>query len=175
MARYSIRKPEHRDIPQLMHFEQVLGKGTEISLTLKSEDEWKHVVDTYEHSIVMVDDTRDGHVFGYHITAQIENNLWVREIFIEKEYRADKNLGKNVKFFGFGSYDNLPFYYVIRKAHELGGMVIAPIASDNSRAISAMLNAYGFKHDRTVKNWYPNGKHLAIYIENTGTKPYQNV
>ena len=175
MARYSIRKPEYRDIPKLMHYEQVLGRGTEISLSYKSEDEWKHVIDTYEHSIVMVDDTKDGYVFGYHITAQIENNCWVREIFIEKEYRANKDLGKNVKFYGFGSYENLPFYYVIRKAHELGGMVIAPIASDNSRAISAMLNAYGFRFDREVKDYFGEGKHLSIYIEDTGTKPYQNV
>ena len=175
MARYSIRQPTHDDIPQLQHFKKVMGKGTEISLQQHTEEEWKHLIDTYEHSIVMVDNEKDGYVFGYHLTAQVENNCWVREIFIEKDYRANKDLGRNVKFYGFGSYENLPFYYVIRKAHELGGRVIAPISHKNSRAISAMLGAYGFKHDRDIVNWYGEDNHLSIYIEDTGTKPYQNV
>lgn len=174
MARYSIRKPTRDDIPALRNHQQVTGRNTEIGLVLFNQDEWEHIIDTYEHSILMIDDEKDGYIFGYHLTAQIENNCWVREIFIEKEYRANKDLGRNVKFYGFGSYDNLPFYYVIKKAQELGGMVIAPIASDNERAVSAMLNAYGFRHDRTIDRWY-DPKDLAIYIEDTGTKPYQNV
>ena len=174
MARYSIRKPTRDDIPALRHHQQVTGRDTEIGLVLFNQDEWEHIIDTYEHSILMIDDEKDGYIFGYHLTAQIENNCWVREIFIEKEYRANKDLGRNVKFYGFGSYDNLPFYYVIKKAQELGGMVIAPIASDNERAVSAMLGAYGFRHDRTIDRWY-DPKDLAIYIEDTGTKPYQNV
>jgi hypothetical protein len=174
MARYSIRKPTRDDIPALRNHQQVTGRNTEIGLVMFKQDEWEHIIDTYEHSIVMVDDEKDGYIFGYHLTAQIENNCWVREIFIEKPYRANKDLGRNVKFYGFGSYDNLPFYYVIKKAKELGGMVIAPIASDNERAVSAMLNAYGFRHDRTIDRWY-DPKDLAIYVEDTGTKPYQNV
>tara|TARA_A100001388_G_C28773642_1_gene505632 strand:+ start:3500 stop:4024 length:525 start_codon:yes stop_codon:yes gene_type:complete len=174
MARYSIRKPTRDDIPALRNHQQVTGRNTEIGLVLFNQDEWEHIIDTYEHSILMIDDEKDGYIFGYHLTAQIENNCWVREIFIEKEYRANKDLGRNVKFYGFGSYDNLPFYYVIKKAKELGGMVIAPIASDNERAVSAMLGAYGFRHDRTIDRWY-DPKDLAIYIEDTGTKPYQNV
>ena len=174
MARYSIRKPTRDDIPALRNHQQVTGRNTEIGLVLFNQDEWEHIIDTYEHSILMIDDEKDGYIFGYHLTAQIENNCWVREIFIEKEYRANKDLGRNVKFYGFGPYDNLPFYYVIKKAQELGGMVIAPIASDNERAVSAMLNAYGFRHDRTIDRWY-DPKDLAIYIEDTGTKPYQNV
>tara|TARA_Y100000004_G_scaffold9015_1_gene9933 strand:- start:26 stop:550 length:525 start_codon:yes stop_codon:yes gene_type:complete len=174
MARYSIRKPTRDDIPALRNHQQVTGRNTEIGLVLFNQDEWEHIIDTYEHSILMIDDEKDGYIFGYHLTAQIENNCWVREIFIEKEYRANKDLGRNVKFYGFGSYDNLPFYYVIKKAQELGGMVIAPIASDNERAVSAMLGAYGFRHDRTIDRWY-DPKDLAIYIEDTGTKPYQNV
>ena len=174
MARYSIRKPTRDDIPALRNHQQVTGRNTEIGLVLFNQDEWEHIIDTYEHSILMIDDEKDGYIFGYHLTAQIENNCWVREIFIEKEYRANKDLGRNVKFYGFGSYDNLPFYYVIKKAKELGGMVIAPIASDNERAVSAMLGAYGFRHDRTIDRWY-DPKDLAIYIEDIGTKPYQNV
>ena len=174
MARYSIRKPTRDDIPALRNHQQVTGRNTEIGLVLFNQDEWEHIIDTYEHSILMIDDEKDGYIFGYHLTAQIENNCWVREIFIEKEYRANKDLGRNVKFYGFGSYDNLPFYYVIKKAKELGGMVIAPIASDNERAVSAMLGAYGFRHDRTIDRWY-DPKDLAIYIEDTGTTPYQNV
>ncbi len=174
MARYSIRKPTRDDIPALRNHQQVTGRNTEIGLVIFNQDEWEHIIDTYEHSILMIDDEKDGYIFGYHLTAQIENNCWVREIFIEKEYRANKDLGRNVKFYGFGSYDNLPFYYVIKKAQELGGMVIAPIASDNERAVSAMLGAYGFRHDRTIDRWY-DPKDLAIYIEDTGTKPYQNV
>ena len=174
MARYSIRKPTRDDIPALRNHQQVTGRNTEIGLVMFKQDEWEHIIDTYEHSIVMVDDEKDGYIFGYHLTAQIENNCWVREIFIENPYRANKDLGRNVKFYGFGSYDNLPFYYVIKKAKELGGMVIAPIASDNERAVSAMLNAYGFRHDRTIDRWY-DPKDLAIYVEDTGTKPYQNV
>ena len=174
MARYSITKPTRDDIPALRNHQQVTGRNTEIGLVMFKQDEWEHIIDTYEHSIVMVDDEKDGYIFGYHLTAQIENNCWVREIFIEKPYRANKDLGRNVKFYGFGSYDNLPFYYVIKKAKELGGMVIAPIASDNERAVSAMLNAYGFRHDRTIDRWY-DPKDLAIYVEDTGTKPYQNV
>ena len=174
MARYSIRKPTRDDIPALRNHQQVTGRNTEIGLVLFNQDEWEHIIDTYEHSILMIDDEKDGYIFRYHLTAQIENNCWVREIFIEKEYRANKDLGRNVKFYGFGSYDNLPFYYVIKKAQELGGMVIAPIASDNERAVSAMLGAYGFRHDRTIDRWY-DPKDLAIYIEDTGTKPYQNV
>ena len=53
-------------------------------------------------------------------------------------------------------------------------MAIAPIASDNERAVSAMINAYGFSHDRTIDRWY-DPKDLAIYVEDTGTKPYQNI
>ena len=49
MARYSLRRPTYEDIPRLQYFEQVEGKGTEIGLVLKSEDEWKHVIDTYEY------------------------------------------------------------------------------------------------------------------------------
>ena len=75
---------------------------------------------------------------------------------------------------GFGGLENLPLYSVVRKARELGGMAIAPIASDNERAVSAMINAYGFRHDRTIGRWY-DPKDLAIYIEDTGTTPYQNV
>tara|TARA_Y100000004_G_scaffold148095_1_gene169496 strand:+ start:1137 stop:1343 length:207 start_codon:yes stop_codon:yes gene_type:complete len=68
----------------------------------------------------------------------------------------------------------MPLYGAVKYAKERGGFVIAPIASDNERAISAMLGAYGFRHDRTIERWY-DPKHLAIYIEDTGTTPYQNV
>ena len=81
MARYSLRKPTYEDIPRLQYFEQVEGKGTEIGLVLKSEDEWKHVVDTYEYFKVCVDNERDDYVWGYILAAQVENNLWIREIF----------------------------------------------------------------------------------------------
>ena len=174
MARYSLRKPTYEDIPRLQYFEQVEGKGTEIGLVLKSEDEWKHVIDTYEYFKVCVDNERDDYVWGYILAAQVENNLWIREIFFCKEYRDDPEKRKYIKLEGFGGVENMPLYGAVKYAKERGGFVIAPIASDNERAVSAMLGAYGFKHDRTIERWY-DPKHLAIYIEDTGTKPYQNV
>ena len=63
--RYSLRRPIYEDIPRLQYFEQVEGKGTEIGLVLKSEDEWKHVIDTYEYFKVCVDNEEDGLVWGY--------------------------------------------------------------------------------------------------------------
>lgn len=175
MARYSLRNPTYEDIPRLQHFEQVEGAGTEISMYLKSEDEWKHVIDSYEYFKVCIDNEENGLVWGYILAAQIENSLWIREIFFCKEYRDDPEKRKNIKLEGFGGVENMPLYGAVKFARERGGMTIAPIASDNERAISAMLGAYRFKHDRTIKNWFPNGKHLAIYIENTGTEPYQDV
>jgi len=174
MARYSIRKPTRDDIPALRNHQQVTGRNTEIGLVIFNQDEWEHIIDTYEHSLVMVDNEKDGYIFGYHLTAQIENNIWIREIFIEQEYRDDPEKRKYLKLEGFGGVENMPLYTVVRKARELGGMAIAPIASDNERAVSAMINAYGFRYDRTIDRWY-NPKDLAIYIEDTGTKPYQNV
>ena len=174
MARYSLRRPTYEDIPRLQYFEQVEGKGTEIGLVLKSEDEWKHVIDTYEYFKVCVDNEEDGLVWGYIMAAQVENNLWIREIFFCKEYRDDPEKRKYIKLEGFGGVENMPLYGAVKYAKERGGFVIAPIASDNERAVSAMLGAYGFKHDRTIERWY-DPKHLAIYIEDTGTKPYQNV
>ncbi len=174
MARYSLRKPTYEDIPRLQYFEQVEGKGTEIGLVLKSEDEWKHVIDTYEYFKVCVDNERDDYVWGYILAAQVENNLWIREIFFCKEYRDDPEKRKYIKLEGFGGVENMPLYGAVKYAKERGGFVIAPIASDNERAISAMLGAYGFRHDRTIERWY-DPKHLAIYIEDTGTTPYQNV
>ena len=174
MARYSLRKPTYEDIPRLQYFEQVEGKGTEIGLVLKSEDEWKHVIDTYEYFKVCVDNERDDYVWGYILAAQVENNLWIREIFFCKEYRDDPEKRKYIKLEGFGGIDKLPLYGAVKYARERGGMVIAPIASDNKRAVSAMLGAYGFKLDRIIPRWY-DPKDLAIYIEDTGTTPYQNV
>ena len=174
MARYSLRKPTYEDIPRLQYFEQVEGKGTEIGLVLKSEDEWKHVIDTYEYFKVCVDNERDDYVWGYILAAQVENNLWIREIFFCKEYRDDPEKRKYIKLEGFGGVENMPLYGAVKYAKERDGFVIAPIASDNERAISAMLGAYGFRHDRTIERWY-DPKHLAIYIEDTGTTPYQNV
>ena len=174
MARYSLRKPTYEDIPRLQYFEQVEGKGTEIGLVLKSEDEWKHVIDTYEYAWVMQDHEEDNYVWGYIIAAQIENNLWIREMFMCKEYRDAPVKRENIKLKGFGGIDKLPLYGAVKYARERGGMVIAPIASDNKRAVSAMLGAYGFKLDRIIEKWY-FPKDLAIYIEDTGTTPYQNV
>ena len=174
MARYSLRRPTYEDIPRLQYFEQVEGKGTEIGLVLKSEDEWKHVIDTYEYFKVCVDNERDDYVWGYILAAQVENNLWIREIFFCKEYRDDPEKRKYIKLEGFGGIDKLPLYGAVKYARERGGMVIAPIASDNKRAVSAMLGAYGFRLDRIIERWY-DPKHLAIYIEDTGTTPYQNV
>ena len=174
MARYSLRKPTYEDIPRLQYFEQVEGKGTEIGLVLKSEDEWKHVIDTYEYFKVCVDNERDDYVWGYILAAQVENNLWIREIFFCKEYRDDPEKRKYIKLEGFGGIDKLPLYGAVKYARERGGMVIAPIASDNKRAVSAMLGAYGFRLDRIIPRWY-DPKDLAIYIEDTGTTPYQNV
>jgi len=174
MARYSLRKPTYEDIPRLQYFEQVEGKGTEIGLVLKSEDEWKYVIDTYEYFKVCVDNERDDYVWGYMLAAQVENNLWIREIFFCKEYRDDPEKRKYIKLEGFGGIDKLPLYGAVKYARERGGMVIAPIASDNKRAVSAMLGAYGFKLDRIIPRWY-DPKDLAIYIEDTGTTPYQNV
>ena len=174
MARYSLRKPTYEDIPRLQYFEQVEGKGTEIGLVLKSEDEWKHVIDTYEYFKVCVDNERDDYVWGYILAAQVENNLWIREIFFCKEYRDDPEKRKYIKLEGFGGIDKLPLYGAVKYARERGGMVIAPIASDNKRAVSAMLGAYGFRLDRIIERWY-DPKDLAIYIEDTGTTPYQNV
>ena len=174
MARYSLRKPTYEDIPRLQYFEQVEGKGTEIGLVLKSEDEWKYVIDTYEYFKVCVDNERDDYVWGYILAAQVENNLWIREIFFCKEYRDDPEKRKYIKLEGFGGIDKLPLYGAVKYARERGGMVIAPIASDNKRAVSAMLGAYGFKLDRIIPRWY-DPKDLAIYIEDTGTTPYQNV
>lgn len=174
MARYSLRRPTYEDIPRLQYFEQVEGKGTEIGLVLKSEDEWKHVIDTYEYAWVMQDHEKDDYVWGYIIAAQIENNLWIREIFMSKEYRDDPVKRENIKLKGFGGIDKLPLYGAVKYARERGGMVIAPIASDNKRAVSAMLGAYGFRLDRIIPRWY-DPKDLAIYIEDSGTTPYQNV
>jgi hypothetical protein len=174
MARYSLRRPTYEDIPRLQYFEQVEGKGTEIGLVLKSEDEWKHVIDTYEYFKVCVDNERDDYVWGYILAAQVENNLWIREIFFCKEYRDDPEKRKYIKLEGFGGIDKLPLYGAVKYARERGGMVIAPIASDNKRAVSAMLGAYGFRLDRIIERWY-DPKDLAIYIEDTGTTPYQNV
>ena len=174
MARYSLRRPTYEDIPRLQYFEQVEGKGTEIGLVLKSEDEWKHVIDTYEYFKVCVDNERDDYVWGYILAAQVENNLWIREIFFCKEYRDDPEKRKYIKLEGFGGVENMPLYGAVKYAKERGGFVIAPIASDNERAVSAMLGAYGFKLDRIVEKWY-YPKDLAIYIEDTGTTPYQNV
>jgi hypothetical protein len=174
MARYSLRRPTYEDIPRLQYFEQVEGKGTEIGLVLKSEDEWKHVIDTYEYFKVCVDNERDDYVWGYILAAQVENNLWIREIFFCKEYRDDPEKRKYIKLEGFGGIDKLPLYGAVKYARERGGMVIAPIASDNKRAVSAMLGAYGFRLDRIIPRWY-DPKDLAIYIEDSGTTPYQNV
>ena len=174
MARYSLRKPTYDDIERLQYFEQVEARDTEIGLVLKSVDEWKYVIDTYEYAWVYQDHEEDNKVWGYIIAAQVENNLWIREFFISKEYRDDPVKREYIKLKGFGGIDKLPLYGAVKYARERGGMVIAPIASDNKRAVSAMLGAYGFKHDRTIERWY-DPKHLAIYIEDTGTKPYQNV
>ena len=174
MARYSLRRPTYEDIPRLQYFEQVEGKGTEIGLVLKSEDDWKYVIDTYEYFLLCVDNEEDGLVWGYIMAAQVENNLWIREIFFCKEYRDDPEKRKYIKLEGFGGIDKLPLYGAVKYARERGGMVIAPIASDNKRAVSAMLGAYGFRLDRIIPRWY-DPKDLAIYIEDTGTTPYQNV
>ena len=68
----------------------------------------------------------------------------------------------------------MPLYGAVKYAKERGGMVIILLQVIMKAAISAMLGAYGFKHDRTIERWY-DPKHLAIYIEDTGTTPYQNV
>ena len=174
MARYSLRKPTYDDIERLQYFEQVEARNTEIGMVLKSVDEWKYVIDTYEYAWVYQDHEEDNKVWGYIIAAQVENNLWIREFFISKEYRDDPVKREYIKLKGFGGIDKLPLYGAVKYARERGGMVIAPIASDNKRAVSAMLGAYGFKLDRIVEKWY-YPKDLAIYIEDTGTTPYQNV
>lgn len=175
MARYSLRNPTYEDIPRLQHFEQVEGAGTEISLSYKSEEQWKYVIDTYDYFKVCVDNEEDGIVWGYIMAAQVENNLWIREIFFCKEYRDDPEKRKNIKLEGFGGVDKMPLYGAVKYANERGGMTIAPIASDNKRAVSAMMGAYGFRFDREIENYFGEGKHLSIYIEDTGTKPYQDV
>ena len=175
MARYSLRRPTYSDIPILQRFKAEEGKGTEINLSLHTEDEWKQIIDTYEYANVCIDNEEDGKVWGYIIAAQVGIDLWIREIFFCKEYRDDPEKRKNIKLEGFGGIDKMPLYGAVKFGRELGGKVIAPIAHDNKRAISAMLGAYGFKHDRDIENWYGEGKHLSIYIEDTGTKPYQNV
>ena len=109
MARYSIRKPTRDDIPALRNHQQVTGRNTEIGLVIYTQDEWEHIIDTYEHSLVMVDNEKDGYIFGYHLTAQIENNCWIREIFIEQEYRDNPEKRKYLKLEGFGGVENVHF------------------------------------------------------------------
>ena len=83
--------------------------------------------------------------------------------------RVTGNKSETKRYFRHSFYPG-----AVKYARERGGMVIAPIASDNKRAVSAMLGAYGFRLDRIIPRWY-DPKDLAIYIEDTGTKPYQNV
>ena len=101
MARYSLRKPTYDDIERLQYFEQVEARDTEIGLVLKSVDEWKHVIDTYEYAWVYQDHEEDNKVWGYVIAAQVENNLWIREMFMCKEYRDDPVKRENIKLKGF--------------------------------------------------------------------------
>ena len=70
---------------------------------------------------------------GLYALAQVENNLWIREIFFCKEYRDDPEKRKNIKLEGFGGVENMPLYGAVKYAKERGGMVINPIASDNER------------------------------------------
>ena len=104
MARYSLRKPTYDDIERLQYFEQVEARDTEIGLVLKSVDEWKYVIDTYEYAWVYQDHEEDNKVWGYIIAAQVENNLWIREFFISKEYRDDPVKREHIKLKGF-DYD----------------------------------------------------------------------
>ena len=60
MARYSIRKPTRDDIPVLRNHQQVTGRNTEIGLVIYTQDEWEHMIDSYEDSLVMVDNEIDG-------------------------------------------------------------------------------------------------------------------
>ena len=64
MARYSLRKPTYDDIERLQYFEQVEARDTEIGLVLKSVDEWKYVIDTYEYAWVYQDHEEDNKVWG---------------------------------------------------------------------------------------------------------------
>ena len=160
---YYIRPPVADDYQALMMLEQVDAIGTEIAMNLKSKEEWLKCISTYEHSRVFVDTTSEDKIWGYHLTAQVENNLYIKEFFISKPYRSRENSTENKKLEGFGGLDKKPLYTICKTAKLLGGKVIAPIASDNNTAISAMLGLYGFVLEQTLPEWFENGKDCNIY------------
>ena len=86
MDRYYIRPPVADDYQALMMLEQVEAIGTEIAMNLKSKEDWLHCISTYEHSKVFVDRTSEDLIWGYHLTAQVEDNLYIKEFFISNMY-----------------------------------------------------------------------------------------
>ena len=176
MARYFIRKILDRDIDTLIRYEQREARGTDITLSAKNREQWQHCIDTYEYPIAMVDSETDL-LWGWLLACQVENNIWIRQIFVLKEYRASlvaDNPERSTFAEGFGaeldtdeSKIKRPFPYIMAEAERLGGYAISPIAADNHVAIQHLTFR---KWSTEGKQWlYPewyNGETMRIILWN---------
>ncbi len=176
MARYFIRKLEHSDIDKLIRYEQREARGTDITLSAKNVDQWKQCIDTYEYPIAMVDSETDL-LWGWLLACQVENNIWIRQIFILKEYRASLvadypdrttyNEGFGITVHDERAKVERPLPYIMAEAERLGGYAISPIAADNHVAIQHLTYR---KWSTEGKQWlYPewyNGETMRIILWN---------
>tara|TARA_Y100000590_G_scaffold464058_1_gene632486 strand:+ start:2006 stop:2542 length:537 start_codon:yes stop_codon:yes gene_type:complete len=160
MARFTIEPIKNHHIPQLSAYEKAAFES-EIAMNIKTDEEWRYQIKTYEHSRIMLDTEKD-FIFGYHLTAQIENNLWIREIFIHPKYRSTERGTHDTKREGYGGIRNKPIATLVKTAADLGGDVFAPIATSNIAADNALKVLYGFINGPVIEGWFPNGKDMLI-------------
>ncbi len=164
--RYFTEKCTYAHIPRLIEMQEVEAAGSELSHTVRTVKEWEHIIDTYEHAEIYHDKQNDDFYFGYMIAAQVQNSIWIREIYNHADYRG-------AGFKELSNWDdNRPVRKMVMKAHELGGICIAPVSANNKIAIGAITHAYNFRVDREIEDWYGAGNNLAICIEDTGTEMY---
>lgn len=163
--RYFMTKCTYADIPRLMEMQEIEAVGSELSNCIRTKEEWEHIIDTYEYAEIGWDKEKD-FFFSYILAAQVENNIWIREIYNHKDYR-----GAGFKELPLWNPDR-PVRQQVMRAHAIGGICIAPVSANNQLAINAITYAYNFRVDREIENWYGEDNNLAVCIEDTGTEMY---
>jgi len=152
MDRYTLKELTNDDIPWLMEMEVNHGGG--IFLEPLTEKEWEQRIRTYEYTYGMWDNEKEC-FFGYTINCRIENNIWVRQIMVQPEYRktSHENWGGEFK---------RPIPYLLLKAAEMGGYCMIGIKEDNTSARGAAEGRLGFDEVAYLNNFYQDGFDMVL-------------
>lgn len=133
-----------KEIPLMMLFEQ---EEHAIFLKPKSADEWKECINTFDYPMYYFDKKKEV-IFGYHLATRIENDIWIRQMFITPEYR--------VSAAAFGE-ENRPTPMFKKYAKKHGGRCVFTTAV--SRVAEIAMIKHGFKkYGETLKGFYDDGR-----------------